>query len=86
MFGGMNILWVILIGAVAGWLADMVVPGVKVGLLGAIIAGILGGILGGWLFSLLGLATSGLLGILLAAVVGAIIVLLIYRAISRRNV
>jgi uncharacterized membrane protein YeaQ/YmgE (transglycosylase-associated protein family) len=86
MFEGMNILWVIILGAIAGWLADMVVPGVKVGLLGAIIAGILGAIVGGWIFGMLGLATSGILGILLGAFVGAVIVLLIYRAISKRRV
>ena len=77
MFEGLNWLWIIVVGAIAGLLADMVVPGVKVGLLGAIIAGILGGLLGGWIFGLLGLSTGGLLGILLAAFVGAIIVLLI---------
>lgn len=84
MFEGLNWLWTIIVGAVAGWLADLVVPGVKVGFLGAIIAGILGGLLGGWLFGLLGISTVGLFGILIAAFVGAIIVLLIYRAIFKR--
>ena len=69
MFEGMNWLWVIVVGGVAGWLADMLVPGVKVGILGAIIVGILGGFLGGWLFGLLGLATTGIIGILIAAVI-----------------
>jgi len=59
-------LWSIIIGGVAGWLADLLVPGVKVGILGAIIAGILGGVLGKWLFGLLGLATTGIIGILIA--------------------
>jgi len=72
MFDGLNWLWSIVVGGVAGWLADLVVPGVKVGILGAIIAGILGGFLGGWLFSLLGLGTTNIIGILISAVVGAI--------------
>jgi len=80
----MDFLYWIIVGAIAGWLADMVVPGVKVGVLGAIIAGILGGVVGGWLFSLLGLgASGGMIGSIIVAFVGAIIVLLIYRAIRK---
>ncbi|HHX07957.1 MAG TPA: GlsB/YeaQ/YmgE family stress response membrane protein [Chloroflexi bacterium] len=84
MFEGLNWLWTIVVGGVAGWLADLVVPGDKVGILGAIIAGIIGGFLGGWIFGLLGLSTTGLVGVLLAAVVGAIIVLIIYRAVAKK--
>jgi uncharacterized membrane protein YeaQ/YmgE (transglycosylase-associated protein family) len=84
MFEGLNWLWTIIVGGLAGWLADMFVPGVKVGILGAIISGILGGLLGGWLFGLLGLGTTSIIGILISAVVGAIIVLLIYRAIAKK--
>ena len=80
---GLNWLWTIIVGGVAGFLADLLVPGVKVGWLGSIITGILGGILGGWLFGLLGLTTSGKIGILIEAVVGAVIILLIYRAIKK---
>ena len=83
MFEGLGLLWTIIVGGIAGWLADQVVPGVKVGLLGAIIAGILGGIVGGWIFGLLGLPTDGLL-VLVGAVIGAIVVLVIYRAIAKK--
>lgn len=84
MFEGLNWLWTIIVGAIAGWLADLVVPGVKVGFLGAIIVGILGGLLGGWLFGLLSIATSSLFTILIAAFVGAVIVLLVYRVLFKR--
>ena len=83
--GNLNLLWTIVVGGVAGWLADLAVPGVKVGVLGAIISGILGGLLGGWLFGLLGITLgSGNIGNLVAAFIGAIVVLLIYRAITKK--
>ena len=84
MFEGLNWLWTLVAGGVAGWLADKIVPGVKVGFLGAIITGLLGGIVGGWLFSLLNLTANGLIGMMIGAVLGAIIVLLIYRAIKKK--
>ncbi|MEZ5849480.1 MAG: GlsB/YeaQ/YmgE family stress response membrane protein [Hyphomicrobiaceae bacterium] len=39
----------LIVGAVAGWLASLVVGGLKWGLLGYIVAGIIGGVVGGWL-------------------------------------
>lgn len=39
----------LIVGAVAGWLASLVVGTLKWGLLGCILAGILGGVVGGWL-------------------------------------
>ncbi len=77
-------LWAIILGGVAGWLADLLVKGVKVGVLGAIIAGVLGGVLGKWLFSFLKLPLSGALWPFIASVVGAIILLLVYRAIAKK--
>ena len=77
-------LWAIIIGGVAGWVADLVVPGVKVRILGAIIAGVLGGVLGKWLFGFLKLPLDGALLPFIASVVGAIILLLVYRAIAKK--
>jgi len=77
-------LWAIIIGGVAGWVADLVVPGVKVRILGAIIAGVLGGVLGKWLFGFLKLPLDGALWPFIASVVGAIILLLVYRAIAKK--
>ncbi len=48
---GSIVLWII-VGGIAGLLADWVIKGVRLGLLGAIVVGILGGFLGGWLFGL----------------------------------
>jgi len=44
----------LLIGAVAGWLAGLIMKGGGFGLLGDIVVGVIGSLIGGWLFSLLG--------------------------------
>ena len=48
------IIWLI-VGAIAGWLAGMVVKGGGFGLIGDIIVGIVGGIIAGWLLPQLGI-------------------------------
>lgn len=73
----MNIITWILVGAVAGVLADVLVKGIKVGLLGAIVVGILGGFVGGWLFGFLGISIgTGFLNDVITSLVGAVILLL----------
>jgi uncharacterized membrane protein YeaQ/YmgE (transglycosylase-associated protein family) len=49
------IIWLI-VGAIAGWLAGMVVKGGGYGLIGDIIVGIIGGFIAGWLLPQLGIA------------------------------
>ena len=79
------IIWII-VGAIAGLLAEAVVGGTGYGLIGAIIVGIVGGLIGGWLFSLLGIGLGlGILGDIIVAFVGAVILLLILRAIRGRR-
>lgn len=77
------LIWVI-VGAVAGWLAGLVVRGFGFGLLGNIIVGILGAVLGGWLFGAIGFSfLPGILNTILTAFVGAVILLLIIRVLKR---
>jgi uncharacterized membrane protein YeaQ/YmgE (transglycosylase-associated protein family) len=77
------LVWII-VGGIAGLLADAVVKGIGVGLVGAILVGILGAVIGGWLFSALGVGLgAGILGSIVVAFVGAVILLLIVRAIRR---
>ena len=73
----------LLIGAVAGWLAGLIMKGGGFGLVGDIVVGVIGSFIGGWLFSLLGIAAGGLIGAIIAAVVGAIILITILRLIKR---
>ena len=74
----MSLLYFILIGAVAGWLAGQIMKGGGFGLLVNIILGIIGGAVGGWLFGQLGIsAGGGLSGSLITATVGAVAVLFV---------
>ena len=59
----------LLIGAVAGWLAGVIIKGVGFGLVGNIVVGVIGSLIGGWLFGLLGIAADGLIGSIIAALV-----------------
>jgi uncharacterized membrane protein YeaQ/YmgE (transglycosylase-associated protein family) len=77
-----DILTWILLGAVIGILADFLVRGIRLGLIGKIIVGILGALLGGWLFSVLGISiATGFLSKVISGTVGAVILLFILRLI-----
>jgi uncharacterized membrane protein YeaQ/YmgE (transglycosylase-associated protein family) len=78
----MGLLWTLIIGAIAGWLAGTLVKGRGFGLIVDIIVGIVGAFIGGWVFGLLGLSAWGLLGQLCMATVGAVILLVIIKAIK----
>ena len=78
------ILIVLLVGAVAGWLAGLIVRGAGFGLIGDIIIGMVGAFIAHWLFPKLGLQLgSGIVRSILDATVGAVILLLIIRLIRR---
>jgi uncharacterized membrane protein YeaQ/YmgE (transglycosylase-associated protein family) len=76
----MEILWFLIIGAVAGWIAGEMVRGDGFGLVGNIVVGIVGAVIGGFLFNMLGIGAYGLLGSLVMAVIGAVILLFIINA------
>jgi len=79
------IIWLV-IGAIAGWLAGVIVKGYGFGLVGNIVVGILGAIFGGWLFGALGLGLSlGIVGTILGATVGAVLLLLLIRFVRRAS-
>lgn len=71
----MNILWFILIGIAAGWLAGQIMKSGSSSLVTDLIVGVIGAILGGFLFGLLGLSANGLVGSLVTATVGAIVLI-----------
>jgi uncharacterized membrane protein YeaQ/YmgE (transglycosylase-associated protein family) len=79
----MWLLWTIVIGILAGFIAGKIVKGHGMGTLMDLLVGIVGSVLGGWIFTLLGLAAYGLIGQLVMATVGAVILLVIVRAIKR---
>ena len=68
-------IWFILIGLAAGFLAGKVVKGHGFGLLGNLVVGVIGALLGGFLLGLLGLFAAGLIGSLVSAFIGAVVLL-----------
>ncbi len=85
----MSIIAWLVVGALAGWIAGMVVKGDEgYGVIGTIIAGILGALLGGFLLGLItGENYMDELSIMtvVAAIVGAIIVVFVWRAVAGRS-
>lgn len=79
-----SLLWWVVVGLIAGFLASVVMRGGGYGILGDIIAGIVGSFIGGWLFSVLGVsAGGGIVGSIIVAFIGACILIAILRAVSR---
>ena len=77
------IIWLI-VGAIAGWLAGMVVKGGGFGLIGDIVVGIVGALIAGWLLPQLGIVIGGgLVSAVINAFIGAVILLVILRLIKR---
>ena len=77
-----NVLWWLVVGLVAGFLASRVMRG-GYGIVGDIEVGIIGAFLGGWLAGLLGLGSFGLIGTIVVAFIGACILLALLHAVSR---
>lgn len=72
----MELLTILLIGAVAGWLGSQTFKGSSLSLIGNIVAGILGSFVGSWALGLAGISLgSGLIGAILTGALGAIIIL-----------
>lgn len=78
-----NLIWFLLIGLIAGWLAGRVMRGGGFGLVGDMIVGVIGALLGGWLFGKLGIAAGGLIGAIITAFVGACLLIFLLRLIRR---
>ncbi|WP_213272490.1 GlsB/YeaQ/YmgE family stress response membrane protein [Hyphomonas sp.] len=74
----------LLIGALAGWLAGVIVKGFGFGLVGNIIIGILGAFIAGYLFPALNVSLgAGIIASILHATIGAVLLLLVVRVIKR---
>ncbi len=79
-----NIVVWIIIGGIAGILADAVIKEVRVGLIGSIVIGVLGALIGGWLFQQLHISVgSGFLSEVFTAFVGAVVLLNFVAAVAQ---
>lgn len=86
----MNFIVWLIFGALAGWIASMIMKtSHQQGILTDIIVGIVGAFLGGFIFQTLGIGPQGVSGFnlpsLLVAIVGAVVLLAILKAIQRRT-
>lgn len=78
----MNVIWFLIIGVIAGWLAGVLVKGGGFGLIGDLVVGIIGALIGGLLFGG-GLLGGSVLGSILVATIGAVILLLVLRVLKK---
>ena len=80
----MELVYFLLIGAVAGWLAGQLVKGRGFGLLGNMIVGVVGAFVGGFLAKQLGIGTEGdVVGVLLTSLGGAVVLLLVISVVKK---
>lgn len=74
----MEIIVMLLIGAIAGWLGSMIFTGGGLGLFGNIVVGIVGSVIGYWLLGELGVSFgTGVIAAILTGALGAIVILAI---------
>lgn len=74
----------IIVGAIAGWLAGIIVKGIGFGLVGNIIVGIVGAFIGSWLLGYLGVHIGGgFVGSIINATIGAVILLFVISLVKR---
>ena len=71
------IVWLV-IGAIAGWLAGLIMKGYGFGLIGNIVVGIIGAVIAGWLLPRIGFVlVGGIVAAIINAVIGAVILLFV---------
>lgn len=81
----MAILVMLFVGAIAGWLAGLIMKGSGFGLLGDIGVGIVGGIVGGFLFRLVGFQVESIVGAIISATAGAVVLLFVIRLFKKKS-
>ncbi len=81
-----QLLVILLIGAIAGWLAGQITKGGGFGIIGNIILGVIGAVVGGWLFDKLDIDIGGeWLGPIVTSTIGAIVLILIIGLFTRKR-
>lgn len=80
---GHGIIWWIIVGLIAGWLAGRIMKGGGYGMIADIVLGILGGIVGGWIVGQLGFGGGGMIWSILVAILGAVILIALTRLIKK---
>lgn len=79
----MELIYFLIIGAIAGWLAAKLMGAGGFGLLGNMVIGILGSVFGGYLLDVVGIDMGGLIGRIITATLGAIVMLVVIRLVKQ---
>jgi uncharacterized membrane protein YeaQ/YmgE (transglycosylase-associated protein family) len=79
----MQLLWFMLVGLIAGWLAGKIIRGSGFGIIGDVVIGVVGAGIGGFIFRFLGLSPSGTIGNIVVATVGAAALLYVVKLLKR---
>ena len=81
---GIESLIFLIVGAVAGWLAGLLVKGYGFGLICNIVVGIVGAFIAGWLFPVIGIQLgSGIVAAIIHSTIGAVILLVLLRVVKQ---
>jgi uncharacterized membrane protein YeaQ/YmgE (transglycosylase-associated protein family) len=78
-----GLIWAVVIGFIAGWLAGKVMKGGGYGVPMDIVLGIVGGVIGRVVFGLLGLSASSVTGSIIVSFVGAVILIWLVRQLKK---
>jgi uncharacterized membrane protein YeaQ/YmgE (transglycosylase-associated protein family) len=79
----MDLLYLLIVGLIAGWLAGKIMKGSGYGVVGDIVIGIVGALIGGHVLGWLGIVSYGLIGSICTAVIGAVLLIFLIRLIKR---
>lgn len=72
-------LWFLIVGVIAGWLAGKIVKGGGYGLIGDLVVGVVGSFIGGYLSGILGFSAHGTIAGIITATLGAVVLLWVIR-------
>ncbi|HXK12419.1 MAG TPA: GlsB/YeaQ/YmgE family stress response membrane protein [Vicinamibacteria bacterium] len=79
----MHLIWFLLVGLVAGWLAGKLTKGSGFGVVGDVAIGVIGAFVGGFLFRLVGISAGGTIGSIIVATVGAVVLVVVVKALKK---
>jgi uncharacterized membrane protein YeaQ/YmgE (transglycosylase-associated protein family) len=78
-----DLLTVLIVGAIVGWLAGVLMKTHRqMGILADIVVGVIGSAIGHWLFAELGLYAYGLVGSLIVSTIGAVLLIAILKGLK----
>jgi len=79
----MHLIWFLVVGLVAGWLAGKLTRGKGFGVIGDVVVGVIGAFVGGFLFRLVGLSAHGTIGSIVVATIGAMVLVFVVRTLKK---